>query len=108
MFGWAISGTAAFLKFTVPVSKFVDNENDEFIAISGNDKYVGLIFKFGQNVKLTTGLTSEFGTEAFLANTKTVSLTAAESSQIIMPYLSETAILSEGKLWLGNDEARLF
>ena len=104
IFGWAISGTTAFLKFTEPVSKYIDNENDEFLAISGNEKYVGLIFKYGQNVRLLTGLTVDFGAESFITNTKIINLPPAENSQIIMPYLSETAVLSEGKLWLGTDE----
>ena len=103
IYGWVTSGQSAHLKFAVPINQILDEEGDELLDIGGNDKYFGLLSRYGTRMKIVSGPASDFGTSGFLPQSRAVPLPADPSARLVMPYLSEVACLSAGSLWLGGN-----
>lgn len=104
IYGWTVNGSSGNLKCTIPVASILDEEGDEIISLCGNDKYFGIVSKYGERMKILTYLATDFGANDVTPTAKPVGLPFDENAVLVMPYLSETAIVSSGRLWLGDEE----
>jgi len=103
IYGWSVNGSTGTLKCVIPISSVLDDETDEIISLSGNDKYLGIVSKYGEKMKILTFLATDFGSSDVNPSGKAVNLNYDENAVLVMPYLSEVAVVSAGRIWLGCD-----
>ena len=47
IYGWTITGKTGVLKCTIPIKTICEEEGDELVSMTGNEKYIGFVTKYG-------------------------------------------------------------
>ncbi|CAG5108292.1 Oidioi.mRNA.OKI2018_I69.chr1.g3726.t1.cds [Oikopleura dioica] len=100
---WDVLGDQAQLRTSMEKEHVIDDDSDSLLSIYGNSKYIGFLSSFGEKMKLKIISLSEMLNESYEFDSKIISLPQNHQASVILPYMTESAVVSASRLWLGED-----